>query len=94
MVVASEVQQAVPVEGGIYRHFKGKEYQVIGTARHSEDGKLYVVYRALYGDCALYIRPLEMFMSPVDHFKYPLVSQEHRFELIRQGSPDECGKKL
>ena len=66
---------------GIYKHFKGDYYIVEDIAINSEDGKEYVVYRALYGENILYIREKEMFLSPVDKEKYPLIKQEYRFEL-------------
>ena len=50
---------------GLYRHYKGGEYRVIGTARHSETGELLVVYRCLYDDDSLWVRPLAMFMESV-----------------------------
>ena len=49
-----------------YRHFKGKEYEVIGVARHSETEEELVVYRALYGDFGLWVRPLSMWNELVE----------------------------
>lgn len=66
---------------GIYKHFKGNYYMVEDIATHSETNKKYVVYRALYGDNALFIRPYSMFISEVDHEKYPDIKQKYRFEL-------------
>jgi bacterioferritin-associated ferredoxin len=74
-------QQELKV-GGIYRHFKGDYYLVEETATGSEDGKQYVIYRKLYGDGALWIRPEEMFLSPVDRTRYPDVAQNERFCLM------------
>jgi len=50
---------------GRYRHYKGGEYQVIGTARHSETDELLVVYRCLYDNDSLWVRPLAMFAETV-----------------------------
>ncbi|MEZ4727455.1 MAG: DUF1653 domain-containing protein [Caldilineaceae bacterium] len=50
---------------GRYRHYKGKEYEVIGVARHSETEEEYVVYRTLYGNFDLWIRPKAMFLEEV-----------------------------
>ncbi|MGQ0650854.1 MAG: DUF1653 domain-containing protein [Betaproteobacteria bacterium] len=50
---------------GRYRHYKGKEYEVLAVAKHTESGEYVVVYRALYGDYALWVRPREMFLGTV-----------------------------
>lgn len=67
--------------GRVYRHFKGDYYLAEGVAQDSESGRLCVIYRKLYGDGGLWVRPLEMFLSRVDREKYPDAAQEYRFEL-------------
>ena len=67
--------------GRIYRHYKGDYYIVEGNANDSETSAPFVIYRKLYGDGGLWIRPLEMFLSKVDKEKYPDAAQEYRFEL-------------
>ena len=53
------------VQPGRYRHYKGKEYQVLGCARHTETEEEFVVYQALYGERGLWIRPKAMFLEDV-----------------------------
>lgn len=55
---------------GKYRHFKGGEYELIGVARHSETLEPMVVYRALYGDGGLWVRPAAMWTETVDRDNY------------------------
>ena len=55
----------MPPVAGVYRHYKGERYQVLGTARHSETLEPLVVYRALYGEHGLWVRPLAMFVETV-----------------------------
>lgn len=75
------------VQTGRYRHFKGGEYAVIDQAVHSETGERYVVYRALYGDQGLWVRPYAMFFE----FVQVAGRQVPRFEFIA-ASKDEDNK--
>lgn len=54
------------IKPGRYRHFKGKEYEALGVARHSETEEELVVYRALYGDFGLWVRPVSMWNEAVE----------------------------
>ena len=53
------------IEPGIYQHYKGERYEVLGLARHSETEEELVVYRALYGEHGLWVRPYRMFVEEV-----------------------------
>lgn len=80
--------------GDIVQHFKRETlnpgdrnankylYQIVGIAIHSEDRSRMMVYRALYDEFGLYVRPYDMFMSEVDREKYPDIKQKYRFEKV------------
>lgn len=64
---------------GIYRHYKGALYELLETATHSETGERLAVYRALYGDYGVWVRPLEMFAESVEQNGRPTP----RFDLVK-----------
>lgn len=65
----------------VYKHFKGDYYLLEDIAKDSETEEDMVIYRKLYGDGSLWVRPLKMFLEPVDKAKYPDCEQMFRFEL-------------
>ena len=69
------------IKNRVYKHFKGDYYLVLDIVINSETNEKMVLYRALYGEGILYVRPIKMFLSEVDHIKYPEVTQKYRFEL-------------
>ena len=74
--------------GDIVRHFKGNPYQILYFAKDSETQRDVVVYRALYGERGVWVRPMEMFFSPVDREKYPDATQKYRFERVEETADD------
>lgn len=72
----------IPKEHEVYRHFKGNLYEIVAIARHTETLEELVVYRDLHDASRIFARPLVMFMSEVDHLKYPDAKDRYRFTRI------------
>ncbi len=69
-------------KGRMYRHFKNKLYLVVDIVKHSETQEDMVLYKALYGDYGLFVRPFDMFLEEVPEGKVNPTNQKYRFELI------------
>ena len=77
--------------GDVVQHFKRENvnletaeylYRILAFAQHTENDEKLVIYQAMYGDFNIYARPVEMFLSEVDHEKYPDVEQKYRFKRV------------
>lgn len=75
--------------GKIFRHFKGDHYLLIDFVKHSETGETLVLYKALYGECGLYVRPYKMFVEEVPEDKENPTGQHYRFECVKVPSCKE-----
>ena len=86
MMEETQAERMMP--GDVVRHFKGNCYEILYFARDSETREEVVVYRALYGERGVWVRPKAMFFSPVDRAKYPDAPQDWRFERVKNGMED------
>jgi len=91
-----EKKRPNPKTGEIYKHFKGNLYQVVTIAVHTETSDKLVVYKSIENPEKVFARPIDMFMSEVDRFRYPFVKAKYRFTLMveAQDEPEELEAEL
>ena len=82
-----------PVAGRIYKHFKGNLYKVLAVAVHTESEEKLVVYQSVENPDRVFARPLEMFMSDIDRFRYPLIRAKYRFTLVSEPEEETNGEE-
>lgn len=82
-----------PVAGQIYKHFKGNLYKVLAVAVHTESEEKLVVYQSVENPDRVFARPLEMFMSDIDRFRYPLIRAKYRFTLVSEPGEETNGEE-
>ena len=82
-------KRQAPVEGQIYKHFKGSLYRIVTIAVHTETSDKLVVYQSVEKPERVFARPLDMFMSEVDRLRYPLVKAKYRFTLLVEATEEE-----
>ena len=82
-----------PVAGQIYKHFKGNLYKVLAVAVHTESEEKLVVYQSVENPDRVFARPLEMFMSDIDRFRYPLIRAKYRFTLVSEPEVENDGEE-
>lgn len=82
-----------PVAGQIYKHFKGNLYKVLAVAVHTESEEKLVVYQSVDNPDRVFARPLEMFMSDIDRFRYPLIRAKYRFTLVSEPEVENNGEE-
>ena len=78
----AEKKRPTPRENEIYKHFKGSLYQIVTIAVHTETSDKLVIYKSVEKPERVFARPVDMFMSEVDHLRYPLVRAKYRFTLM------------
>lgn len=88
-VIKMASKRQAPVEGQIYKHFKGSLYRIVTIAVHTETSEKLVVYQSIEKPERVFARPLDMFMSEVDRLRYPLVKAKYRFTLLVEAEETE-----
>ena len=83
---------AQPVEGELYRHFKGGLYRIVTIAQHTETSEGLVIYRSEEDPSKVWARPVVSFLSPVDKVKYPDATQDMRFEKVVAGQESKASQ--